>query len=278
LHKSDVTYWGANFKDLLSLCELRAKRTHLGKLLYDQDIRTKCNELKISREDGKCKVGDDWKICGTWDKPYCNSTSGECSESSANAKLEYSIPTAWKDDKVLEYCFPKKETDLDNPTQEFVEECRSRFLLANRNWPQEQWYKKLPNLFWETSKVQDFFDLIKDEDYDTPSRNWNIDVKDNTGDIYITTYDDCVIAKKCFVDANSGTTDFVGQAQFDSLNCTKVQVGSEGFNEGLDWATYTANLQRCRGTDDDKVFDTNDYPQYTWPEFTQEQIATIGNP
>jgi len=284
LHRKDTTYWSRNFKDLLRLCNLRSRRNHLGKLFNNNELSTKCSNLNFVGEDGKCNFNDEsgneqWRHCNTWDAPNCNTSSGMCDNSSDPSQIaaEYSMPTAWNHDADLEYCFPAREADLDAPSEEFTTQCRNRFLLSNRNWPQEEWTKKKPNLFWETSKVQDWYQIIENQEYDDPLRNWNVHTIPEVGDLYMREFE-CTTSDRCWTDANNGDNHFRSTAEFNAQGCTKVNVEGMTFEAAPTLDEYTASLEECRGDDSDKVFDENDYDEFYWPEHTDEQLQAIPNP
>lgn len=240
--------------------------------------------MKFVGDDGVCKTTDDagndhWRHCNTWEAPNCNINSGVCDNSTdaANIAAEYSMQTSWSNDADLEFCFPAKEVDVLNPSQDFVNQCRARFLLSNRNWPQEEWTRKKPNLFWETSKIQDWFHIIENQQYNDPLRNWNVHTIPEVGDLYLREFE-CTTSNRCWTDSNNGDNVFRSDDEFASLGCTKVNIDGQTFEQAPTLEAYSASLEGCRGDDSDKTFDQNDYEFYSWPVHTQDQLDLIPSP
>merc|ERR1711862_63267 len=116
--------------------------------------------------------------------------------------------------------------------------------LSNRNWPQDEWTKKKPNLFWETSKIQDWFHIIENQQYNDPLRNWNVHTIPEVGDLYIREFE-CNTSNKCWTDANNSDTVFKSDEEFNRLSCQKVNDGTP-FTDAPDLEEYTASLESCR--------------------------------
>lgn len=149
--------------------------------------------------------------------------------------------------------------------------------MSNRNWPQEEWAKKKPNLFWETSKIQDWYALIQDQEYDDPLRHWNVHVIPEVGDLYIREFE-CNVSNKCWTDGNNGENHFKSDAEFNSLGCIRVNVEGKTFDEAPTLVEYRSTLENCRGDDSDKIFDENDYTHYAWPSNTEDQLNLVPSP
>lgn len=285
LHSTDTDYWSVNFIDLLRLCNTRSKRIHYNNVFRNPSIKSKCNNLNFVGEDGKClftptdaSATETFKNCNSWDAPNCDKSTGYCSntEETLNIEADYSMKTAWNNDADLEFCFPPKPHDQTSPTEAFVAECRQRFLLSNRNWPQEEWTMKKIDLHWKTSKVQDWFGMISTHTYDSPQRNWNVHSDPEHGDLYLREFE-CTMSDKCWTSPNNGETLFRNEREFVALGCTLVNDGN-GFDDAPTLEEYTQSQEACRGDDSDKVFDEQDYKHFAWPSHTQEQMGKVPSP
>lgn len=336
LWSSNIDYWKDNFADLLRYCRNRYTRDHMMQVINDADIKTKCSNLQVAVSDvnntefhNKCLYMDDsnqvWKHCVSWDAPHCvvneAGTEGTCqlltgvdvsgdSCTSANCKQEMSLPTSWNSDAELEYCFPPKSLDSENPTQDLVNTCKQRYFISNQTWPNEFWLKKKADDTLEYVFPKEFYDKIEvlDEPWTNPARTWSIGTEPTTGDLWFHE-STCPFATQCWVDEvglNTSpelltkTRTFVSKEDFALEKphpsngamhvCRYVKMSTDtappaDVASGLSEDQYYENMYNCRNygfitisayiKDDPSNVD---YQHMDWPGYNQSVISAIADP
>jgi len=329
LWSSDTEYWKDQFGDLLKYCANRHIRDHMMNVITDPTIKTKCNALTVATDadNNVCMSMVDgnqlWRHCANWYTPHCvlNSagTEGNCQKLegadvssdgsclSSVCNTQHSMPTSWASDAELEFCFPAKELDITNPTQDLINTCKTRYFLSNQNWPVEFWLKKKADNTTEYVMPKEFYAKIQnlEEPWTNPARTWAIGTEAKTGDLFYHE-SNCPFATECWLEEVGVTEDpstLVKKRTFlsaDDYNAQKPYL--EGAlheckyvkmeenppataDDGKSVDQYYTDMFNCRDYDFIEVSpyvkgsgSNVDYSMFEWPGYDETVVNNIAAP